>query len=411
MTAATQRARESLLLVGPLPPPYHGQSVSFGMLVDEVRRRGIAHRVVDLAHGERTQGQVGRFSGARVLEYVAILARYARALPGGRRRVYLTIAQSPHGFARDAALIWMAALFGHPVVGHLKGGNYDNFYAAQPAPVRWLVRLTLRRLHRLLVLGERLRGMFDFEPRLAARIAVVPNGLPEDEPVGGGPKRLPAPGSGEPVRLLFLSNLIESKGYLDVLGALALLRDRLGPGAVRCDFYGAFLTNADDARVESVEHARRLFDDAVAAHRLEDCAAFHGPVSGDEKRAVLVRSHFFLLPTRYNNEGQPVSIIEAIAYGNVVVSTDYRAIPDMVRHGVTGVLVPYADPGAIAAAVAAAVADPDGYARMSRAAWELYEREFTRRAHVERLLPQLLGTDGARPLPRAAAAMASTRGG
>ena len=49
---------------------------------------------------------------------------------------------------------------------------------------------------------------------------------------------------------------------------------------------------------------------------------------------------------QFNNEEQPVSIIEA------VVLTDYRAIPDMVVHEKTGFLVPYGQPETIAQVIA-----------------------------------------------------------
>lgn len=385
-------ATDTLVLVGPLPPPFGGQSVSFEMLVDEVARRGIPHRVVNLANRAGTQASVGRASPLRALEYLPILLGYLRAAVGPRRSVYITIAQSTHGFLRDMVMVWAARMMGHRVVAHLKGGNYDVFYAGRGRLMRALVRATLRRLDRILVLGEALRSMYDFDPALAARIHVVPNGLPQRGDPGSGAKALPAAG---PVRLLFLSNLIESKGWLDVLEAVRLLRERHGPGAVRCDFYGEFLTNpADDARVRSPEQARALFDEFVAAHGLAASVGYHGSVSGEAKRQVLRDSHVFVLPTRYSNEGQPVSIIEAMAYGNVVVSTRYRAIPDLVEDGVTGVLVPYGDPPALAAAVSALRADPARYQAMGGAAVQRFRDRFTREAHLEALLAQILpGTE------------------
>jgi glycosyltransferase involved in cell wall biosynthesis len=393
-----------LILVGPLPPPYYGQSVSFRMLVDEVARLGVPLAVVDLAHGQASGRRIGVVTRHRVTEYGAILRRFFAAAAGPRGTVYLTIAQSRAGFLRDWVMIGWARRCGHRVVVHLKGGNYHNFYAAQPAWTRALVRQTLRRADRVLVLGERLRSMFDFEPAIAARIRVVPNGLPDAREPAGGARTLPGPGEG-PVRLLFLSNLVESKGWLDVLEAVRLLRDRLGD-RVRCDFHGAFYTGADDVRVTSVEQARELFDRFVAEHGLEGVARYGGVAAGEEKERVLAEAHVFLLPTRYDNEGQPVSIIEAMAHGNVVISTDYRAIPDMVDDGVTGVLVPYGAPGAIADAVEALVRDPERYAAMSRAALERFRARFTRRRHLDTLLPHLLG--GGVP-PRAPAAAEEER--
>ena len=377
-----------LVLVGPLPPPLFGQSVAFRMLVDEVARLGIPHHVIDLTQGEGSAKQAGVLTIHRVADYTSILRRFAAAAAGRRGTVYLTIAQSRAGFLRDWVMIRYARLFGHRVVLHLHGGNYDHFYAAQPAWMRALVRTTLRRADRILVLGERLRAMFDFEPAVAERVHVVANGVPDEGEPAGAPRALPAPGEG-PVRLLYLSNLIESKGWITVLEAVRLLRDRLGD-RVRCDFHGTFYTSADDVRITGAEQARELFERLVAEYGLEGVARYGGVATGDEKRRALEEAHFFLLPTRYHNEGQPVSIIEAMARGNVVISTDYRAIPDLVDDGVSGVLVPCDAPEAIADAVEALVRDPARYARMSRAAVDRFRARFTCRSHLDTLLPHLL---------------------
>lgn len=387
MSAPSADRVHTLVLAGPLPPPYSGQSLSFAMLTEAVAERAIDHRVVNIGSARGSSARAGR-----VRDFVGIFARFGRAVATGRGTVYLTIAQSRDGFLRDLVMIRLARLSGYRVVVHLKGGNYDTFYAGQGPVLRRLIRATLRSCDRVLVLGERLRAMYDFEPALASRIHVVANGLPQRARPAIAPKKLPAAGEA-PMRLLFLSNLIESKGWIDVLDAMRLLRDRYGRGRVRCDFYGEFMRNAaDDVRVSGAEQARELFNELIASHQLADAVSWHGTISGDAKRAALRESHVFLLPTRYNNEGQPVSIIEAMAYANVVVATDYRAIPDLVVDGVTGILVPYGDPVALAASIAALLVDPVRFASMSRAARERYERRFTREAHLAQLLPHLLGT-------------------
>ncbi len=59
------------------------------------------------------------------------------------------------------------------------------------------------------------------------------------------------------------------------------------------------------------------------------------------------------------NEGTPVCLLEAMAAGVAVVATRVGGVPDMVRHGETGLLVPAGDPAALAAAVATLLADPE----------------------------------------------------
>lgn len=269
---------------------------------------------------------------------------------------------------------------------HLKGGNYDGFHDAQPRWMRGLIHATLRRTTRILVLGERLRAMYDFDPALAPRIAVVPNGLPEART-----GRTKAPPRGEaPLEILYLSNLIETKGYLDLLEALALLRDEYAI-RFRARFAGSFLTAADDRSGRTAPEAEQHFEDRLRALSLEDTVRWLGPVSGEAKWALLDRSHVLVLPTHYVNEGQPVSIIEAMASGCAVISTDYRAIPDLVEDGRTGLLVPYGEPPEIARALASLAGDPDRLAAMGAAALERYRERFTMERHLAAIVPQLLG--------------------
>ena len=373
-----------LLLIGPLPPPATGQSISFEMLQRELRSRGHRVRVVDLSRG--AGGAPPGASLQRGLQLASALLQCLGALLGGARIVYLTIAQSRSGFLRDAAIVWAAAGFRARIVVHLKGGNYDGFHGAQPPWLRALIRATLRRTSRILVLGERLRAMYDFDARLADRIAVVPNGLPERR--DGRTK--PPPRDGAPLEVLYLSNLIESKGYLDLLEALALLGDahRL---PFRARFAGSFLVSADDRSGRTAAEAEAHFRERLRSRSLGDAVRWLGPVSGAAKWALLERSHVLVLPTRYVNEGQPVSIIEAMACGCAVIATDHRAIPDLVEDGRTGLLVPFGDPPAIARALASLASNPDRLAAMGAAAVERYRERFTLERHVQTIVPELLG--------------------
>jgi glycosyltransferase involved in cell wall biosynthesis len=371
-----------LLLVGPLPPPINGQSSAFAMLVEGARARGIRCCVVNLA-GER-EG-VG-LSWRSLFDHARILTAFLRRAAFGRKTIYLTIGQLRAGFMRDMVLIACARLFRQRIVCHLHGGNYDGFYVAQPAWLQRLIRATLRRTDRILILGERLSAMFDFDPRLRNKLAVVPNGLPYViTPIS--PKELPS--SSGPIRILFLSNLVESKGYFDLLEAIQLLVQDWRLNVVG-HFCGLFLLNPlDDKRVKNVEQARALFEGFVREHGLQRQVAYRGLVTGADKEAELRAAHFLVLPTWYNCEGQPLSIIEAMAYGCVVIATDYRAIPDLVEDGTTGSLVPPNDPRSIAAAIGKLAAEPKRYRDLSEAALRRFQRQFTSEAHLDRILPIL----------------------
>lgn len=51
----------------------------------------------------------------------------------------------------------------------------------------------------------------------------------------------------------------------------------------------------------------------------------------------------FALPTRYPNEGQPISILEAMGNGMFIITTDHAGIPDIVEDGVNGIVMKKCD--------------------------------------------------------------------
>ncbi|MFY9268448.1 MAG: glycosyltransferase family 4 protein [Candidatus Manganitrophaceae bacterium] len=377
-----------IVLIGPTPPPYNGQSVAFQMLIEGLRERNIPHAIIDTSTKKKIES--GAVTLGRIVEYAVIMMKYLRRTMGGRKTVYITISQLRAGFFRDLAVICFARLKGHRIVCHLHGGNYDRFYAAQPPWLRWLIRRAMLMADAILVLGEGLRAMFEFEPRLKGRVHVVPNGLPVELETECVPKSLPDDSSG-PIRLLYLSNLIESKGYLDLLKAVDLLVHKEGLN-VECHFCGLFRANkSDDMLVKNPEHAREHFEDFIRAHQLQGHVFYHGVVLREEKSVLLKEAHFFVLSTYYDREGQPVSIIEAMAYGTVVIATRYRAIPDLIIEGKTGYFIPPREPEAIAKKVVETVADKERYREMSRETVRHFRSRFTRDQHLRRIIPFLHG--------------------
>ena len=378
------------VLVGPRPPPVTGQSLSFTMLCDGFSERGLPFRVIDISPLD-PERRDGSFSWRRVR---TLMRPFLNGLPFLVRRdqiLYLTIAQSWNGFLRDLVFISLAVAGGQRVVLHLKGGNYDGFYQQQSDGRRRLIRATLSKATRIVVLGECLRPMFSFLPHHQEQVVVVYNGLPARTPqLPPHPKTLPTSGD-TPVRILYLSNLIETKGYLDVLEAVRLLvqDDRVN---VECHFCGDFALAADSTRFSSIGEAERDFFKRVDRYGLAKRVFWKGTVSGVEKEGELRDAHFFVLPTNYVNEGQPVSIIEALAHGCVVVSTPYRTIPEMLAATEeVGMLVPYASPADIARAVLGCVRDGARFRRLSEQAMLQYKRRFSRSAHLDALIAVILG--------------------
>ena len=360
------------------------------MLCRGLEEDGVSFKVIDLSLEDENRVD-GRFTFRRFAHLCKSFLKAFLFLFSTRSVVYLTIAQSWFGFCRDSVFILLATWGNRRIVAHLHGGNYDHFYASLSSLRQYIVRYILRKTDKIIILGESLKGMFDFDPCLRDKLYVVYNGLPHPLiKTCIKPKKLPPMGRSRP-KILFLSNLIVSKGYLQVLEALSILIHSKAID-IECHFCGSFVLASDMRLFSTVEEARADFIDKIGLLKLEEHAFWHGTVDGEEKQSQLNDCHFFLLPTQYANEGQPISIIEALASGLVVITTAYRTIPEMLNGGEAGEFVPFERPDEIARIVESYIREPDRFAAKSQTAIERYQQAFTREVHLKRLSSAILGT-------------------
>lgn len=152
-------------------------------------------------------------------------------------------------------------------------------------------------------------------------------------------------------RLVCVGRLAEQKGQLLLIEAAARLA-RLGVGFE--------LVLAGDGPMRPVIEA------AIAGHQLRSRVRITGWLSNDAVRAEIAASRVVVLPSFA--EGLPVVLMEALALGRPVVTTYVAGIPELVRDGETGWLVPAGDVTALTDALKEALtASVDRLAEMGRA--------------------------------------------
>ena len=128
----------------------------------------------------------------------------------------------------------------------------------------------------------------------------------------------------EEINILFLSNMIKEKGYLDVL-------------TLACDSsnnnYKFHLAGRWEAEKDKLE-----FENFISQNDLKEKVVHHGFVSGHSKHKLLKMAHLMVFPTRYEKEAFPLVLLEGLSYGIPIVSTDVGGIPDIVSKE-TGILI------------------------------------------------------------------------
>ena len=202
------------------------------------------------------------------------------------------------------------------------------------------------------------RAVLDwFPPRVRAKGRVIPNPVPPPPLPPGGP---PADGR-ERRRVLALGRLHPVKGFDILLRAFQTALAEV-PGWT-LDIWG------DGPERESLG---RLAGELG----LGDAVRFRGLT--DEPFQVLRGADLYVLSSRA--EGFPNALVEAMACGLPVISTDFGgAARDIVQDGVNGLLVPPEDPGALAAALVRLMRDGEARRRLGATATEVVQRYSTDR--------------------------------
>ena len=192
-------------------------------------------------------------------------------------------------------------------------------------------------------------------PDVVARTSVVHCGVV----TATVPTRL-ARDQNRPARIVCVAGLRGFKGHRYLLAALHVLGER---GIdVRCDLVGD-----GPLRTELM---------AAAGSGV----VFHGAVDVGTALDLVAASDVFVMPSVEladgRRDGIPVALMEAMAIGVPVVASQVSGIPELVRDGRTGVLVPPADPVALADAIADLLSDPGRGAHLAAAARRLVVDEF-----------------------------------
>jgi glycosyltransferase involved in cell wall biosynthesis len=343
-----------LIVIGPLPPPYHGVTVSTGLLVasEELRRRFSVEHLDTSDH--RTADNTGRWDVRNVLIALRSVAALGRRLRGGRGVVYFPLSQGTAALVRDCLYMRMAALARWKVAAHLRGGEFQEVYRSQRPIMRWLIRSSLREVDSVAVLGASLRGLFDGLVPME-RIAVVPNGTPEPQLNGA---------TRDPNTALFLSNLRRRKGVIEAVQAARLVV-REHPDA-RFVFVGQW---------ESEELESKIRSELGGEERIR----FQPVATGAAHQRALGSAGLLLFPP-VEPEGHPRVVLEAMAAGLPIVTTDRGAIRETVVDGECGFVLPDPDPRKLADRLLELLRDPALRERMSQAARDRYLERFTQAA-------------------------------
>lgn len=433
-----------LLVFAHTPPPHHGQSYMVQLMLagfggDRRKRRskqksnenGLAeltrlHRAestVECYHvNARLSQNLEDIGDLRIGKFILLMgyclqAIWCRMRYGVTNFYYIPAPGKPSALYRDWLVMLLCRPFFKRVILHWHAAGLAKWLeTVVQMRSRSLTYTLMKQVDLSIVLSK--YNQADAEKIFSRQIRVVSNGIPDPCPEfaaevlprrkarfqarlqlansasAAGPSNSASDSaiSDDPrvVKVLYLAHCTHEKGLFDSLAAVRIanrqLAARRSPFCLRLMVAGTFV-NAQ----EKVEFDRLLADPETAA-QVQYC----GFVSGERKNLLLREADLFCFPTYYQNENQPVNLIEAMAFGLPILTTRWRSIPELLPANYLG-LVEVRSPDQIAEKLISLVISETGEGFR-----EIFLQAFTLERHLSALTEAFLSaaTPGSHAAPQ-----------
>lgn len=346
-------AGKKILLFIKTPPPLTGATMINQIIAEsDLLNRTFDIRTINISYKKEINNtSISLSKSLKVFKYFNKL--FWSLLFFNPNLVYFQISPLGPAFYRDCVFIFLIKLFSKPLLLHLHGKGISDYItksSIKKSTYKWAFRNSY-----VICLSDHvandIRVIYSGEP------FIVNNGIQFLN--SGKSKKIPQ----KKVSVLFLSNLLISKGILDYLDALEILSK-----SSQLDFSAKIIgQKADfDSNTLNLEIEKR---------NLKDRVVYLGPKFGIEKGNELRNCDVFVFPTL--NDAMGIVILEAMQASLPVIATREGAIPEIIEDGVTGFLVGKHNPRQIAEKLKILVNNPEVREKMGEAGRKKYLEKYT----------------------------------
>lgn len=268
-------------------------------------------------------------------------------------------------FYRKLPFIYMASIAKVPIINHIHGADFDEFYLNASEKKKKKIKNTYNKCAAIIALSD------EWKERLKmivpeSKIRVIENYSVINEKAFS--ERLNRNSNNT---VLFLGELGRRKGCYDIPKVIELVKKNI-PN-VKFILAGA----------GSAEDEERIKND-IANKGLTDNTVFPGWVRGQEKDKILREADVFFLPSY--NEGMPMSILDAMGYGLPVVSTTVGGIPKIVHDGENGYCCEPGDIEGFSKALLHLLGNGSEMLAAAKKSMDIVEGKYSLQAHLRLLI-------------------------
>ncbi|WP_332456895.1 glycosyltransferase family 4 protein [Petrimonas sp.] len=367
-----------ILFILHTPPPVHGSSVVGKTIKDSsIINEAFECHYINLSTSRLVE-EIGKKHFIKIGRYFRIVVQVLwQMLTHKPNLCYIAITAKGPAFYKDSLIVYIVKLFSVHIVYHFH--NKGVSHRQNKVLDNLLYRKVFKNSHAILLSKYLYPDVEKYFTR--KQVYYCPNGIPKTD-ISHSDNFGQIEIKNLPVKILFLSNLIKSKGVFVLLEACKILMEK------GTTFYCTYVGGEGDV---STQH----FNKKVKQLELTDHVFFVGRKYGQEKEKYFLEADIFVFPTFYNYECFPLVLLEAMQHRLPTISTFEGGITEIVEDGKTGFLVPQKDVETLAEKLEILIKDPVLRKQMGESGRKKYEKEFTLSKFEHRLkeiLSEILNT-------------------
>jgi len=348
--------QKKVLFIIHLPPPIHGASLLGKFIYDsKIINTTYQTKYINLGTTKAFKDRK-RITLRKLIHFIKLSVNcFFTNIFYNPDVVYLTLTSNGTGFYKDALIVFLLKLKGTQIIYHHHNKGVYNYQH------KFLDNIFYKMVFRnaYSVVGSKWL-YFDIEKYIDKdHIYYCANGIPvPNYPIA---ERKTTQGA---VQILFLSNLIESKGVYTLLKACHYLNKK-GVG-FKCAYAGS------EGDISACE-----LQDQIDGFGLKDKVVYAGKKYGEDKHKAFQEADIFAFPTHYPNECFPLVILEAMQYSLPVISTPEGGVPDMVENDKNGFLIQQKDSKELAEKLELLINNSSLRHEMGQTGHKKYLKQFT----------------------------------
>ncbi|WP_299618794.1 glycosyltransferase family 4 protein [uncultured Tenacibaculum sp.] len=306
--------KSKVLLIGPFPDPISGVSLANKIVRDLLKETENFDVSFINTSNPNFSEDLGSFSLKKMFFYLKLNFNLYKVLKNNI--IYITPGQTFFGIIKYSVFILLSKFLRKELIIHVHGNHLIDCYNSLQGIKKRVFKNLISKFSKGIVLSESLKR--NLSPFIEdEKIFILYNFAEDYLKIGETKKEF------EKVKLVFLSNLMQEKGILFLLDALKKLeKNKINYEAKIAGNIDENLKNIIVKKLNKLNHTEYI-----------------GVVNGNNKKELLLWSNTFILPTFYKMEGQPISILEALASQNYIITTKHAGITDIIDQNIHGKFV------------------------------------------------------------------------